>query len=669
MLKNYIFLFMISIFSWSQTKIKDTIVPKAKILAIQNKNTVIFKSETPMLNQIAGAPKAFYSYYWEFGDGNFSKQKEPKHTYKQPGTYDIKMWATNNYDTGKVPKTRPQKVTVVDKANTETNEIHVMKDNIELQRNREPSPDEDFAVVLSYKNTKNYVTNGEIQVYFNEKEFKNDNFEIIEIRKYHNETIEDENTKGLAGINSIDEGYSDWASNDKFKFLEKIQDTTEKKDLKLSESEAKKIFKNKKIIKFTNLNPNEQRNIFFTLKTKPEMIKDTSAIVRVRSIYIPDSNFENHKVKDMEMEIVTSHDPNKMSNNGFLINYRLVRFKRVKFRTRFQNDGEGPARTIRLETDVPDMFDKKTLKIESQYPECPICPKNEEVSYSCLDTIIKQKQIIFTFKNIYLPGSHQKKVVEKDSTKGFVRYSLKFGNDFHKIKTKSRTAIIFDKNQPIITNWSVTRFNPGISIGLRAGYNFMFKLENAKSFFTGFTISPFKSYRWYWQSELYFNRTNFEQNNISSITRVTTVDRPIFNSAGQQLKEVFEEATFSSKYTHSVIEGVPISIRYNINNYIGIGFGPQLTVIADIVNEKVQTFKYFERVQRPQTATFFQGEQLNYSNDPISESVKEKNQFQTQLFIDATFGFARIGPSVGVRFLKNFNQSYDALQLYAIWKF
>ena len=109
------------------------------------------------------------------------------------------------------------------------------------------------------------------------------------------------------------------------------------------------------------------------------MIKDTSAILKVRSIYVPDDNYENHKIKDMEMEIVTSHDPNKMSTSGLFINYRLVRFKRIKFKTRFQNDGEGPARTIRLETDIPDMFDKSTLEIESMYPECPICPKNEEV--------------------------------------------------------------------------------------------------------------------------------------------------------------------------------------------------------------------------------------------------------------------------------------------------
>ena len=102
------------------------------------------------------------------------------------------------------------------------------------------------------------------------------------------------------------------------------------------------------------MQPGEERNIFRTLKTTPEMIKDTSAIVTLRSIYVPDENFDNHTVKDTEMEIVTSHDPNKMSSNGWLMNYRLVRFKRLKFKVRFQNNGEGPANTIKLAVDTPE---------------------------------------------------------------------------------------------------------------------------------------------------------------------------------------------------------------------------------------------------------------------------------------------------------------------------
>lgn len=231
------------------------------------------------------------------------------------------------------------------------------------------------------------------------------------------------------------------------------------------------------------------------------MIKDTSATVTMRGIFVPNRSYKNHKIKNLEMEIVTSHDPNKMGSNGSFMNYRLVRFKRVNFKTRFQNNGEGPARKIRLETDIPDMFDKKTFQIESMYPECPICPKDEEPTVSCLDTIIKQKQIIFTFKNIYLPGTEQKNVKEKDSTKGFVKYSMKFGEDFHKVKNQKQNFDYFDKNEPIITNYATTRFLPGISIGAKAGYNFYPDLDKSTSYFVGATISPFKSYRFYWQVE------------------------------------------------------------------------------------------------------------------------------------------------------------------------
>lgn len=668
MLKNTIILFLlVSFFGFSQTKPIDTTSRIVTIIPVQKNNSFDFRSQTPQLNQIAGAPKAFYSYYWEMGDGNYSTKAEPKHTYKNPGEYEVKLWATNNYDSGKTPTTRPQRVKTNDSADTSENEVQSMKDNIVLLRNREPLPDEEFVVILSYKNEKEYVTNGKVYFYYNDEEFKNDNFELIETRSYHNEVIK-EISPDLVYNNDFDMNSLYYASNDNLIYnTQKIQDTTERKNLLISLQESKQKFKKGKSITFSNMNPNEQRNIFFTLKTTPEMIKDTSAILKVRSIYVPDSNYENHKIKDMEMEIVTSHDPNKMSTNGLFINYRLVRFKRVKFKTRFQNNGEGPARTIRLETDVPDMYDKSTIKIESMYPECPICPKKEEVRYSCLDTIITQKQIIFTFKNIYLPGSEQKNVTEKDSTKGFVKYSLKFGKDFHKIKTKSRTTIIFDKNDPIITNYSVTRFNPGISIGVKTGYNYFPKLENAKSYFVGATISPFKSYRWYWQSEFYFN--HIEYNGTSSTSDFIQVNftPPVQNSDGTVYDTGFERTESSSQSNRKIVETVPISIRYNLNNYMGIGFGPQLTTTLSSSIDIKETKRYYEIIQN--ATGLGPGPEITQLKRDVNSTIKEKTQVQTQLFLDMTFGFSRIGPSLGVRYLKNFKSDFNSWQFYAIWKF
>ena len=57
----------------------------AQIDPVINSNQVKFKSVLRPLRQIAGAPEAFYSYFWEFGDGTYSFEKEPLHNYKDTG--------------------------------------------------------------------------------------------------------------------------------------------------------------------------------------------------------------------------------------------------------------------------------------------------------------------------------------------------------------------------------------------------------------------------------------------------------------------------------------------------------------------------------------------------------------------------------------------------------
>lgn len=365
-------------------------------------------------------------------------------------------------------------------------------------------------------------------LFYNETVYNDANFEITDTRTYHGETKQDNNDFVYTSKTENNTYYAS-AETQSLRAYFTPQDSTERQNLPLTLAEAKANYKNSSQLSFNNMQPNEERNVFYTLKTTPEMLKDTSAIISVRGVYIPDNNYDNHNVKDMEMEIVTSHDPNKMSSNSTFLNYRLVRFKKPKFKIRFQNNGEGPASTIRLETDIPDMFDKASIEVLDMYPKVKICPKHN-VQYSCLDTTYTAKQAIFTFKNIYLPGSEQKNVKVYDSTKGFVKYQIKFGKDFHKQKTKSRTAIIFDKNDPIITNYSTTRFLPGISIGAKAGYNSFSDLDDSKSYFVGATISPYKSYKWYWQVELLNSFHTY--NGQSTFTNTLDEDTPVGSHIG-----------------------------------------------------------------------------------------------------------------------------------------
>ena len=133
--KSVTLLFSLSfcvLFSQTHLDKKDSITRKALIVPKQDRNTFIFNSETPILNQIAGAPKAYYTYFWELGDGNYSTKKEPKHTYKKPGEYEVKLWVTNNYDTGKTPTTRPTKVKTNETADISENEIQIILTNLYL---------------------------------------------------------------------------------------------------------------------------------------------------------------------------------------------------------------------------------------------------------------------------------------------------------------------------------------------------------------------------------------------------------------------------------------------------------------------------------------------------------------------------------------------------------
>ena len=644
-----IFFLLLSLFSFSQTKIKDTITRRANIVFIQNGNAVTYKPETPPLIPIAGAPKPSYSYLWELGDGHYSKEAEPKHVYKNKGTYTTRLAVTNNYDNGKPPATRPKKVAVNDITDTNYKDIASIADQngFALLKNCDPIPDQEMVVVVGYQNMENYVASGKLYLFYNEKQFKSNNFELVDFRTYANEREVKEKT--VASVNDLEDSNRYLASAENNFKIKKYRNTTTEEDLDASLLEANKTYHNVSILEFDDANPGETHNVFYTFKTTPEMIKDTSATVTMRGIFVPNRSYKNHKIKNLEMEIVTSHDPNKMGSNGSFMNYRLVRFKRVNFKTRFQNNGEGPARMIRLETDVPDMFDKKTFQIEDMYPKCPICPKGEEPTISCLDTIIKQKQIFFTFKNIYLPGSEQKNVHEKDSTKGFVKYSMKFAEDFHKVKTRSRTAIIFDKNEPIITNYATTRFLPGISIGAKAGYNLYPDLEKSTSYFVGATISPFKSYRFYWQAE-WLNAINKYED------AATVVDQTVVGANGTKQ---FQRTTTTTE-NKSVNWEIPVLIRYNINNYIGVGAGVQANFDVSseqTINKKIENFE---------------GGTDQFLIDTKTESSSVKNSFanlKTGLLFDLTLGFARIGPSLGARYVMNFEQNFNYFQFYGIWKF
>jgi hypothetical protein len=68
----------------------------------------------------------------------------------------------------------------------------------------------------------------------------------------------------------------------------------------------------------------------------------------------------------------------------------------------------------------------------------------------------------------------------------------------------------------------------------------------------------------------------------------------------------------------------------------------------------------------------FEGVTDNFLMNSATYSNENKNgftNFRTGLLVDVTAGFARIGPSIGARYVLNFKQDFSYWQFYAIWKF
>ena len=643
--------------------VTDTTTRKAEILFNQYDNKVEFQADTPPLVQISGAPEAFYTYFWEFGDGHFSFEEKPEHVYNDKGEYQVRLQVTNNYDNGKPPPSRP-KTLKVGEVNEQPGPFSMEGDfqGLAMLKTREPVPNEDMVVVMRYKNDLGYASNGKLYIYYNERKFKANNFEIADVRTHHNEKpAEDMLLSAHFNTNALFASHAAWASAGMgagmFPFYPSPGDSV-RNHVFITEEESEQEFRDKLIFKFEDLAPKEERNIFFTIKTTPEMLKDTSAIVKIRGVFVPDERSESHQVRDLEMEITTSHDPNKMAVSDTRINYRLADKKRLKYKVRFQNNGEGPATTIRLDVDVPSIIDKSTLKLLDTYPECPVCPDSDSltVSYSCIDTVFSEKQISFIFNNIYLPGSNQEGVHKYDSTKGFVRYSVKLKDKAPKINSASRTAIIFDKNEPILTNYSKTHFKPGLSLGAMLGYNSVNSLDNSRNYFIGITASPYKPHRGYLQAELQVSKGTFESSRNYEIRTELEPGIDIL-----ELTQVDEQTDFE----YMDITLVPVSYRYNINRFMGVGGGVQIS--GRLYEEYEQTSDYEYFLEFPQN-------RIEPNQDKPAETfVTSKKDRTTELnpgvFAGINLGSARIGPSVGMRYIWQVNEPRNVWAFYLQWKF
>lgn len=597
----------------------------------------------PPLQQIAGAPEAHYSYFWEFGDGEYSFEENPVYAYADTGTVKVNVALTNNYGSGGAPRIKSRRLKINTgsperkKTNSSSSNLD-KKEAVKIITNHQPRPGDQMVCVISYQNTESVAESmsGRLYLFFNEKEFDYNNFEFEEARQHHSENFYD----GLPVRNiTMVNNQSDWmyASLQNEVLVKKTFNAPAMDESLIRESTSKYS----EVISwdFNSLQKNETRNIFVTLKTDPKAIKDTAQTITIRAVIVPDFP-GSPKEYTHKMVVRTSHDPNELKVSDRNINKKTLRREGITYTIKFQNVGKGAASNINIRNSIHPSLDPSTIKLLDHYPKSNFCANSDSLTQlSCLDTVLNKNEIIWQFKNIYLPGTRQSDKESRRATNGWITYSIRPDKKFKRTPIRSKASIIFDKNEPVQTNSVRTIVRKNLGCSVRFG---TFDVTYGFGGLSGaFGISPFYSKKIYYQPEIGATHLKYEG--------ITTVQNGVLVGTDGNGDPLFGDIKTIQNYIVNYLDVIPLQMRYSLGRFVNFGAGFQ---VAFLMNAKEETI-----VQRTYTTQSFHVPPFPPKEQETTEDAVDSFPDKTELnfFADVQGGFVRNGPSVGVR--ANYRQS------------
>jgi hypothetical protein len=519
--------------------------------------------------------------------------------------------------------------------------------NIEMKINRNPRPGEDFVAILGYRSAQADSLSGTIVLFYNERQFGQKGFELAEKRYYNKE---DSSSLGslMAGLETKNTPY--FAASGRQSLLDAASGpggpeiTYDDGVNYAGQTQAflqslQKEYSAHTVLHFSSIHSGDERFVFMDLNTLPTMIQDTNATVTLTAMMVPDDPAFPPEVHRLDVAIVASHDPNYMQIKPRRINYRFMgKKKEITYAIHFQNTGKGPAKKITIGLAVPRQLNSASIQLKSMSPACKWCDSSYN-SQSCIDTIRKDDSLYFVFRNIYLPGLQQDGVSDKDSTKGFVEYTIRFKKKPKKIPFSTRAAIIFDKNEPVVTNKSTARFIKGISPGIMAGYVYSPSSGHYStngSLQIGYVLAPFAPSRPYFQLEVFAGLLQQDNKTTGVVQdqKDTAIGVGKYLIVGREMKTTVKKNSF---------ELTPLHYRYNICNWVGIGLGAQVMVN---ISEQTTT-EYTAHLQ-----TTLPPVVLSTTTTIQKAKTQWLHTWNAAPFADLQIGRVRTGPVIGLRYLR-----------------
>ncbi|NUO00876.1 MAG: hypothetical protein HUU01_09720 [Saprospiraceae bacterium] len=638
-------------------------------------DTTIFAPVLPPLVQMAGAPQAYYEHYWEFGDGQFSFAESPRHVYADTSSREAYYLATGKYDNGKAPKPRKKNVARVkpkssgamaDAGSSMPPVLPTAAAPLGIRAVRNPRAGEELACIVAYANRTPASQSGTLYLFYNQKDYQHPHFTFKESRTHYGES-ELAKSLGWNGLPFLPNGWAglgqegaDWW------YAASLPDREPEEAL--SELETK--YRSSVSWHFDGLMPDELRHLFFSLEANATMLADTNAIITISGLLISDDRRVVEQY-DLEMEIVASHDPNYIAVSHRRTGFRGIRGKDLVYKVHFQNNGEGPASKVAITCDVPPGLNASRLQVLDLYPQCLLCPDQGATEWSCLDTSFQDGKVVFTFQNIYLPGTRQEGINDRDSTKGFVKFRLLPDKKIRKQRLDSRAEIVFDKNPPIRTNQATTAFKPGFSPGLMAGWNFFPDAPEQNHAAFGVSVSPFSPFKRFLQAELWLGLPEKQTTNELIDERY---QRTIPGQNGEPT-QIFDSLVMGKRTTIETsrvnIGLVPLEIRKNWSDFFSTGAGVLITL-----NSRDFETRETGRTSTVRQCLMFLGSTQLDCFDPVESHLEDTavtrrvTTLRTAVFADLHIGSVRKGPALALRPILRFGDKPSfQVSAFAYWKF
>lgn len=660
-----------------------------------------FESIDTPLTQIAGAPEPFYSYWWEFGDGHYSTAQNPKHQYSKNGLFNVLVATTNNYDDGPRRPTKSNKIKINEPliaSNIDEMKYLPKNESYRLDKNQNPKANEEIIFVQTYKNASTSIQKGTLIFFYNQKEFDNEHFVLSSYRNHFNEKeIEANKNSLIEKINQINitENYSSQVADEQF-YMTMLASSNESRlqyeilakdeneiayfnSIKHLQKEIVQSFEDYShaiAFNFDQLAPGEERNLFMTFKTTQTMLEDTNISISVQAFFIPENIDYATQVKHI-MPIVTAHDPNKLIVDKSKTYRAFTKQKALTYEIKFQNVGKGPAEDVKLRFYNNADINIKKIEILAFEPFCDFCKENCKGSY--IDTLITKDYVEFFFHNIYLPGTRQSDIQNRDASKGYIKFTLQTEKKIKQNNLTCRTEIYFDKEQPIVTNNSKTRMLKRLYFGVELGTNYLPLAYPRLDLFLRGTMTLRLTNNWFYRLELgsTYKPITKEENiaidtiftNQSGYFEVLDSNQNIVNTINYEFDYIsnITKTTSIIKKQGVQLSFVPLSFRREINAFINIGLGINTTL--NLVRFTKIDY-YFERentqfesisLDSVYTGQNGQGQQIYYYKVNRQFTHNQVNSTKTEsfktyqfdmisgLFLDINIGKIHSLPYFGIR--------------------